>query len=69
MNKDNIDADGYRKNVGIIICNSESQLLLAGRIANKGWQFPQGGVYQNETTDEAMYRELYEEVGLVKKNV
>lgn len=69
MNIDNIDAEGYRKNVGIIICNSNSQLLLAGRIANKGWQFPQGGVHQNEATDEAMYRELYEEVGLVEKNV
>jgi putative (di)nucleoside polyphosphate hydrolase len=64
MGSDHIDSDGYRANVGIILCNGESRLLLAGRIGSKGWQFPQGGVMQGETAEQAMYRELKEEVGL-----
>ena len=69
MSKDNIDSKGFRENVGIIIGNSEGQLLLASRLRNKGWQFPQGGIHDGETIDEAMYRELYEEVGLRQTDV
>jgi len=64
MSKDNIDAEGYRANVGIILANREGKLLLAGRVGNKGWQFPQGGMRPRETPEEAMFRELYEEIGL-----
>ena len=64
MGKDSIDAEGYRANVGIILCNEEGRLLLAGRIGSKGWQFPQGGLMEGESAEEAMYRELKEEVGL-----
>ena len=64
MRKDSIDAEGYRANVGIILCNEEGRLLLAGRIGSKGWQFPQGGLMEGESAEEAMYRELKEEVGL-----
>ena len=45
MAKDNIDSKGFRENVGIIIGNSKCQLLLAGRVGNRGWQFPQGGIH------------------------
>ena len=61
--------DGYRPNVGIIICNREGQLFWARRINNDGWQFPQGGVSRNETLIDAMYRELQEETGLEQKHV
>ena len=64
-----IDRDGYRLNVGIVICNRKGQLLWARRIRQNSWQFPQGGVDPGETPEEAMYRELYEELGLKKDEV
>ena len=69
MNEDYIDSEGFRANVGIILANADSQLLLAGRIGSKGWQFPQGGMLKGETAEEAMYRELNEEVGLRSADV
>jgi putative (di)nucleoside polyphosphate hydrolase len=59
-----IDVDGYRPNVGIILCNQEDHLLWARRCGQDAWQFPQGGIRSDETPEEAMYRELNEEVGL-----
>jgi len=59
-----IDAEGYRPNVGIILCNHERQLFWGRRIGQDAWQFPQGGINDNETPEQAMYRELEEEVGL-----
>ena len=64
MSSDSIDSDGYRANVGIILANDANKLLLAGRIGSKGWQFPQGGMLDAESAEQAMYRELHEEVGL-----
>lgn len=64
MSIDDIDSDGFRANVGIILSNNERKLLLAGRIGSSGWQFPQGGVFVGENPEQAMYRELHEEVGL-----
>ena len=64
MSTDHIDLEGFRANVGIILSNDEGKLLLAGRIGSKGWQFPQGGVQKGESAEEAMYRELHEDVGL-----
>jgi len=69
MSSDHIDSDGFRANVGIILCNEEGKLLLAGRIGSKGWQFPQGGMQQGESAEEAMFRELHEEVGLLEGDV
>lgn len=59
-----IDEDGYRPNVGMIIFNSKGQVLWARRSRQHSWQFPQGGLKENETPEQAMYRELYEELGL-----
>ncbi|MEM7195758.1 MAG: RNA pyrophosphohydrolase [Pseudomonadota bacterium] len=59
-----LDRDGYRKNVGIIICNQSQQVLWARRVRHDGWQFPQGGIEPQETAKQAAFRELYEEVGL-----
>ena len=64
MSNDWIDAEGFRANVGIILANAENQLLLGGRVGAKGWQFPQGGMLEGEDPEQAMYRELHEEVGL-----
>lgn len=59
-----IDDDGYRPNVGIVLCNSRQQVLWARRYGRDGWQFPQGGIVMGESPEQAMYRELYEEIGL-----
>lgn len=64
-----IDCDGYRANVGIILCNSQLQVMWARRIGQTGWQFPQGGINPGERPEVAMYRELAEETGLKKDHV
>ncbi|MBF7073861.1 RNA pyrophosphohydrolase [Glaciecola sp. MH2013] len=64
-----IDAEGFRANVGIIICNKQGQVFWARRYGQHSWQFPQGGIDQGETAEQAMYRELHEEVGLLEKDV
>ena len=64
-----IDSDGYRANVGIILSNQDGELLWAQRMGQDAWQFPQGGVDQHETAEQAMYRELWEEIGLYKEDV
>jgi putative (di)nucleoside polyphosphate hydrolase len=69
MSSDSIDSEGFRANVGIILSNEEGKLLLAGRIGSKGWQFPQGGLMVGESAEEAMFRELKEEVGLGSEHV
>jgi putative (di)nucleoside polyphosphate hydrolase len=64
-----IDEDGYRFNVGIILCNHQGQLLWAKRIRQDAWQFPQGGINQGESVKQALYRELTEETGLKQQHV
>ncbi len=64
-----MDSDGYRPNVGIILTNHASKLLWARRIGQNAWQFPQGGIHRDETPEQAMYRELEEEVGLEAEDV
>jgi putative (di)nucleoside polyphosphate hydrolase len=64
-----IDSKGYRANVGIVLCNAEGKLFWARRCGQSAWQFPQGGIRENETPQDAMYRELYEETGLESSHV
>ncbi|MBT8062934.1 MAG: RNA pyrophosphohydrolase [Gammaproteobacteria bacterium] len=64
-----IDADGYRANVAIVLCNQDGQVFWAGRVGRRGWQFPQGGINADETPLDAMYRELEEEIGLSASDV
>ena len=64
-----IDEDGYRPNVGIILANREGQVLWARRVGQNAWQFPQGGIAENETPEDALYRELREEIGLQNQDV
>jgi len=61
---DVIDSDGFRANVGIVLINEASEVFLGRRTGGRGWQFPQGGVRQGETLEQALYRELHEEIGL-----
>ncbi len=64
-----IDGDGYRPNVGIIVANEQGQVLWAKRVGQDAWQFPQGGIQTSETAEEALYRELDEEIGLSASHV
>ncbi|MEP4148980.1 MAG: RNA pyrophosphohydrolase [Halioglobus sp.] len=60
-----IDKDGFRPNVGIVLANNQGQVLWARRVGGRdAWQFPQGGINRGESPEEALYRELEEEVGL-----
>jgi putative (di)nucleoside polyphosphate hydrolase len=59
-----IDKAGYRYGVGIILVNDHRQVFFAKRIGMLAWQFPQGGMKEEETPEQTMYRELKEEVGL-----
>jgi putative (di)nucleoside polyphosphate hydrolase len=64
-----LDREGYRPNVGIILCNAKNEVFWGKRIREHSWQFPQGGIKRGETPEEAMYRELFEEVGLKPEHV
>ena len=64
-----IDSKGFRAGIAIIIFNHERKLFLAKRIGQEAWQYPQGGMEEDETPEEAMYRELKEEVGLNPEDV
>jgi putative (di)nucleoside polyphosphate hydrolase len=66
---DMIDRDGYRPNVGIILCNHKNEVFWGKRVREHSWQFPQGGIKHGETPEAAMYRELMEEVGLRPEHV
>ena len=64
-----IDREGYRPNVGIILCNADNQVFWGKRVKQHAWQFPQGGMNAGETPEQAMFRELEEEVGLLPEHV
>ncbi|MGV3278764.1 RNA pyrophosphohydrolase [Rickettsiales bacterium LUAb2] len=54
----------YRPGVGIFLINNKQQVLIGKRIKPKDvWQLPQGGVDDGETQENAVMRELYEEIG------
>lgn len=64
-----VDREGFRPNVGIVLVNARNDVFLGQRVRDHKWQFPQGGIDRGETPVEAMYRELYEEIGLLPTHV
>src|SRR5512139_3256029 len=66
---DLIDAQGFRANVGIVLIRDGGDVFLGGRSDGRGWQFPQGGVQREESPEQALFRELREEVGLEPADV
>ncbi|MGB6327285.1 MAG: RNA pyrophosphohydrolase [Halarcobacter sp.] len=58
----------YRPNVAAIVLSAKypekCEVFIASRTdVENAWQFPQGGIDKGETADEALYRELEEEIG------
>src|ERR1700733_16262083 len=66
---DYIDRHGFRANVGIVLMRDSRELFLGCRVGGRGWQFPQGGVNRGERVEEALFRELTEEIGLRSEHV
>jgi putative (di)nucleoside polyphosphate hydrolase len=64
-----LDREGFRPNVGIILVNQRNEVFWGKRIREHSWQFPQGGIKRGETPEQAMFRELHEEVGLLPEHV
>ena len=64
-----LDRDGFRPNVGIIIVNHKNEVFWGKRVKEHSWQFPQGGIKHGESPEDAMYRELQEETGLLPEHV
>lgn len=64
-----LDREGFRPNVGIILANQQNEVFWGKRIREHAWQFPQGGIKQGESPEQAMYRELEEETGLLRAHV
>ena len=62
---------GYRKCAGIVVFNDEGKVLMCARADMEGlkWQFPQGGIEENETVQEAAARELFEETSIKSATV
>jgi putative (di)nucleoside polyphosphate hydrolase len=64
-----LDKEGYRPNVGIILLNTRNEVFWGKRVRQHSWQFPQGGIKHGESPEQAMFRELYEEIGLRSSHV
>src|SRR6185436_9025457 len=64
-----LDRDGYRPNVGILLLNAHNDVFWGKRVNQHAWQFPQGGIKSGESPEQAMFRELEEEVGLRPEHV
>ena len=67
---DLIDSEGFRANVGIVLMRGSGEVFLGRRARGRGgWQFPQGGMREGEELEQALFRELHEEVGLTPEDV
>ncbi len=66
--------DSYRPNVAMIIVSNnypeKKEIFIAQRndLLNI-WQFPQGGIDKGEEVEEALFRELEEEIGTDKAKI
>lgn len=56
--------ENYRDNVAAIIINKDKKVLMCEHVwIDNAWQFPQGGLERGESEEDAILRELYEEIG------
>jgi len=61
----------YRKGVSALIINNHNQFLLVNleSFKEKFFAIPGGGIEQGETLEDAVYREVHEELGIAKKSL
>ena len=61
----------YRKCVGMMIFNQNKEILVGRRIDHPSgfWQMPQGGIDDDEKPEEAVWREMMEEIGTNKAKI
>ena len=45
--------EGYRKNVAMVVLNDKQDVLICRRKGTENWQFPQGGIDDNELIEDA----------------
>ncbi|WP_370214877.1 NUDIX domain-containing protein [Aeromicrobium sp.] len=63
---------GYRPCVGVMLVNYSGEVFVGRRIDTKEgdfWQMPQGGIDPGEDPRDALFRELWEETGVVSDKV
>ena len=58
-------SNNFRRCVGMMILNNENKILVGKRLDHPSghWQMPQGGIDDNENPNEAVWREMQEEIG------
>lgn len=55
----------YHPNVAAILRNAAGEILICERLEPVGaWQFPQGGIDPGETPEQALRREVWEEISI-----
>lgn len=61
----------YRLGVGILLLNPNKEVFVAQRLdkASEAWQMPQGGIHPGEAPEDAVMRELEEEIGVSNVNI
>lgn len=63
----------YRYSIGFMMIDARKRVFVGKRCWPKDspyrFQMPQGGIEENETPEQALYREMYEEIGLTPDKV
>jgi len=65
----------YRPNAGAVLFNRRGEVFIGRRRAGAGvhlaqaWQMPQGGIDAGETPQQAVLRELAEEIGTARAEI
>lgn len=61
----------YRPAVGAMLLSREGRVFVGQRLDStlEAWQMPQGGIDEGETPEEAVRRELMEEVGTARAEI
>ena len=73
------DSSVFRLGVGIMLVNADKKVFVGRRIdqtrqkendiVSKVWQMPQGGIDSGEHLEEALWREMDEEIGCSKGEI